>query len=126
MKAPQAPNGTHPPGESTTAAATADPELVIDTPGGRYRAVFDDATPVSALGPLVFFAQFLRAGGRFDALCADTPLEYRSPNAPPVRLRLQGHHPALEGRAFRSRSADIIGWAGRGCLLVFLLIFDNP
>ena len=85
MKAPQAPNGTHPPGESTTAAATADPELVIDTPGGRYRAVFDDATPVSALGPLVFFAQFLRAGGRFDALCADAPLEYHSPNAPPVR-----------------------------------------
>jgi hypothetical protein len=59
--------------------------LVIDTPGGRYRAVFDDETPVSPLGPLVFFAQFLRAGGRFDALCADAPLEYRSPNAPAGR-----------------------------------------
>lgn len=58
---------------------------MIDTPGGRFRALFDEQTPVSALGPLVFFAQFLRAGGRFDALCADAPLEYRSPNAPVVR-----------------------------------------
>lgn len=40
---------------------------------------------MSALGPLVFFAQFLRAGGRFDALCGDAPLEYRSGNAPAVR-----------------------------------------
>ena len=51
---------THPAGESKIAlAAAAEPELVIDTPGGRYRASFDDHTPVSALGPLVFFAQFL-------------------------------------------------------------------
>lgn len=49
---------THPAGESKiTLAIAAEPELVIDTPGGRYRASFDDRTPVSALGPLVFFAQ---------------------------------------------------------------------
>lgn len=85
MKAKPGLSEAHPPGEPRNAAATGEPELVIDTPGGRYRAVFDDETPVSALGPLVFFAQFLRAGGRFDALCADAPLEYSSPNAPAVR-----------------------------------------
>jgi hypothetical protein len=75
----------HPPGEPESALPPDTPELVIDTLGGRYRAVFDDKTPVSALGPLVFFAQFLRASGRFEALCADAPLEYRSPNAPAPR-----------------------------------------
>jgi len=39
------------------AAAPGEPELVIDTPGGRHRAVFDEQTPVSTSGPLVFFAQ---------------------------------------------------------------------
>ena len=44
----------HPAGESKIALASAvESELVIDTPGGRYRASFDDRTPVSALGPLV-------------------------------------------------------------------------
>ena len=80
--------GTHPAGESETAlvrSAREEEEMVIDTPGGRYRAIFDDCTPVSPLGPLVFFAQFLQASGRFDALCQDAPLEYRSPNAPAGR-----------------------------------------
>jgi Transposase DDE domain group 1 len=60
-------------------------DLVMDTPGGRFRAQFDDQTPVSPLGPLVFFAQFLQASGRFEALCADQPLDYRGPNAPSAR-----------------------------------------
>lgn len=85
MKENPAASEAHPPGEPKNPVAAAEAELVIDTPGGRYRAVFDDETPVSALGPLVFFAQFLHAGGRFAALCADAPLAYRSPNAPAVR-----------------------------------------
>ena len=77
---------THPAGESEKALVPAEEaELVIDTPGGRYRANFDERTPVSALGPLVFFAQFLQASGRFEALCQDAPLAYRSANAPAVR-----------------------------------------
>jgi len=77
---------THPAGESKIALATPpEPELVIDTPGGRYRASFDDRTPVSALGPLVFFAQYLQACGQFEALCRNAPLVYRSPNAPAAR-----------------------------------------
>src|ERR1700681_853345 len=75
----------HPGGESANTLTPVEEEaLVIDTPGGRYRASFDDRTPVSPLGPLVFFAQFLQASGRFEALCQDAPLEYRSPNAPAV------------------------------------------
>ena len=76
----------HPAGESKIALASAvESELVIDTPGGRYRASFDDRTPVSALGPLVFFAQYLQASGQFEALCRNAPLVYRSPNAPAAR-----------------------------------------
>ena len=83
----------HPPGESENGlmrvaaivAAPGEEELVIDTPGGRYRAQFDDRTPVSSLGPLILFAQFLEASGRFDALCQDAPLVYRSANAPEPR-----------------------------------------
>jgi len=47
----------HPAGEPETAlvpVASEEEELVIDTPGGRYRASFDERTPVSPLGPLCF------------------------------------------------------------------------
>ena len=75
----------HPAGEPETAlvpvASEEEEELVIDTPGGRYRASFDERTSVSPLGPRVFFAQFLQASGRFEALCQDAPLAYGSPNA---------------------------------------------
>ena len=59
--------------------------MAIDTPGGRFHVRFDDTTPVSALGPLVFFAQFIEAGGRFEALCREAPLRYTSNNAPDPR-----------------------------------------
>ena len=36
----------------------------VDTPGGRYFAEFDDEAPVTREGQLLFFAQFLHAGGR--------------------------------------------------------------
>ncbi|MFA6287286.1 MAG: transposase [Opitutaceae bacterium] len=53
----------------------------MDTPGGRFRAQFDPGLPVSSLGALVFFAQYLAATGAFDALIADTPLCYASNRA---------------------------------------------
>jgi hypothetical protein len=59
--------------------------MAIDTPGGRFHVRFDETTPVSALGPLVFFAQFIEAGGRFEALCREAPLRYTSNNAPDPR-----------------------------------------
>jgi hypothetical protein len=37
--------------------------LPVDTGGGRYHVQWDDSAPVTPLGQLVFFAQFLHAGG---------------------------------------------------------------
>jgi len=61
------------------------PVMAIDTPGGRFQMRFDETTPVSAPGSLVFFAQFIEAGGRFEALCREAPLRYTSNNAPDRR-----------------------------------------
>ena len=58
---------------------------MVDTPGGRFRAQFAPELPGSAMGALVFFAQFLAATGAFDALVADTPLCYESNRAHPPR-----------------------------------------
>lgn len=62
--------------------------MVVDTPGGRFRVDYDAGLPISPVGPLVFFAQFLEASGRFEALCAKAALTYTSPNAPDKRAVL--------------------------------------
>jgi hypothetical protein len=71
----------HPVGEGN-------PVMAIDTPGGRFQVRFDETTPVSALGPRVFFAQFIEAGGRFETLCRQAPLRYSSNHAPELGKRL--------------------------------------
>ena len=48
----------------------------VDTPGGRYFAEFDDQAPVTREGQLLFFAQFLHAGGRWERFVSNTPLDY--------------------------------------------------
>jgi hypothetical protein len=48
----------------------------VDTPGGRYFAEFDDQTPVTREGQLLFFAQFLHAGGRWERFVSNTALYY--------------------------------------------------
>lgn len=80
------PNEAHPGGEPEPAdrqpaAADADEPWIVDTPGGRFRAQFTPDLPVSSLGALVFFAQFLATTGAFDSLVADTPLCYGSNRA---------------------------------------------
>jgi len=37
---------------------------------------------MAPLGPLVFFAQFLHAGGRWEDFCREAPFGFTSPNAP--------------------------------------------
>jgi hypothetical protein len=49
----------------------------VDTPGGRYHVEWDSESPVSAHGQLVFFAQFLQAGKRWEQFIEDCPLHYR-------------------------------------------------
>ena len=38
----------------------------MDTPGGRFYAEWDDQAPVTREGQLIFFFQFLQAGGRWE------------------------------------------------------------
>jgi hypothetical protein len=89
MDSPKTLPAAHPLGEAPAAAATAgqavdDQPLLVDTQGGRYHVRWDDSAPATPLGQLVFFAQFLNAGELFSRLCADAPLQFTSPNAPPV------------------------------------------
>ena len=53
--------------------------------GGAYEVAWDTAAAVTAMGSLVYFGQYLGAGGLLDRLVADCPLEYRSGNAPGKR-----------------------------------------
>src|SRR5215813_6782494 len=48
----------------------------VDIPGGRYFAEFDDEAPLTREGQLLFFAQFLHAGGRWESFLSNTPLHY--------------------------------------------------
>jgi hypothetical protein len=49
----------------------------VDTPGGRFYAEWDDETPTTRDGQLIFFFQFLEAGGRWEQLMDNCPLHYR-------------------------------------------------
>ena len=62
--------------------ATIDPSMPVDTEGGRYHVQWDDSAPMTPLGQLVFFAQFLHAGGRWEDFCREVPFGFTSPNAP--------------------------------------------
>jgi len=48
----------------------------VDTPGGRYYAEIDDEAPVTREGQLIFSAQFLHVGGRWERFVNSTPLRY--------------------------------------------------
>ena len=66
--------------EKTT--GNAPPLMSVDTEGGRYHVQWDDSAPMTPLGQLVFFAQFLHAGGRWEDFCSEAPFGFTSPNAP--------------------------------------------
>ena len=58
-----------------------DQPVVLDTFGSRVHVEWDPQAPVTALGHLPFFIEFLKQGGVFDSWVADCPLVYTSPNA---------------------------------------------
>jgi hypothetical protein len=64
----------HPMGESDFGSLGA--PWPVDTPGGRYYAEIDDEAPVTREGQLIFFAQFLHVGGRWERFIKNTPLRY--------------------------------------------------
>ena len=57
----------------------------METFGGPVHVEWDPDAAVTPLGHLAFFAEYLKVSGRFDALVADCPLHYTSPNAPSKR-----------------------------------------
>src|ERR671910_870750 len=74
----------HPLGEQSEREA-AGPSVVLDTFAGRVHVEWEPAAPVTALGHLPFFIEFLKQGGLFDNWVAACPLHYTSPNAPKKR-----------------------------------------
>lgn len=68
---------THPLGESKTIAEIDSKRWPLDTPGGRVYAEWQDDVPVTREGQLIFFFQFLNAGGRWTKFLANTPLQYQ-------------------------------------------------
>lgn len=84
-----APVPAHPQGEAVSlippqAKDVALPSLAVDTVGRRFHVEWDPLAPVTPLGQLVFFVQFLAASGLYAKWVAECPLRYRSPNAPAV------------------------------------------
>lgn len=56
--------------------------LAVDTHGRRIHVEWDPASPVTPLGQLVFFSQFLATAGLFSQWVERCPLRFSSPNAP--------------------------------------------
>lgn len=66
----------HPAGESKTELKFSIGSWPLDTPGGRFFAEWDAEAPVTREGQLIFFFQFLHAGGRWEEFMRNCPLHY--------------------------------------------------
>ena len=89
MVLPIAPVAVHPQGEALSLRQTAggtvlNTPLVVDTQGRRFHVEWDPLAPVTPLGQLVFFSQFLATAGLFADYVRTCPLRFTSPNAPAV------------------------------------------
>jgi hypothetical protein len=59
--------------------------VVADTFAGRIHVEWDGSAPVTPLGQLPFFIEYLKQGGLFDGWVAGCPMHFTSPNAPSKR-----------------------------------------
>src|ERR1700691_5922559 len=82
MQTPKQSIVAHPPGEQPSVEVSS---AIADTFAGRVHVEWDAAAPVTALGQLPFFIDYLKQAGLFDAWVADCPLSLISPNAPKKR-----------------------------------------
>jgi hypothetical protein len=57
----------------------------LDSFSGKVQVRWDPGSPVTAMGQMVFFIEFLKTCGVFDAWIEGCPLSYTSPNAPSKR-----------------------------------------
>ena len=115
---PVHPAGGQPPIEQETALTPA----TLDTWAGPVRVEWDPTAPLTPYGQLPFFIEFLKVASLFDALVADCPLAYRSPNKPEKRDVLVVRFRHLHPLAARSRAnAGIIRTTSNIMILVELL-----
>ncbi len=63
-------------GDSQNASQYPPGSWPLDTPGGRFYAEWDEQAPVTREGQLIFFFQFLHAGGRWEEFLRTCPLHY--------------------------------------------------
>ena len=83
-----APLGAHPQGERNSSVicppglALQPVRLPLDVHGKRLYVEWDPQAPVTPLGQLVYFSQFLASAGLFADWVGDCPVNYTSPNAP--------------------------------------------
>jgi hypothetical protein len=75
------PSGEQPPIEQETALVP----VTLDNWAGSVRVEWDPTAPLTPYGQLPFFIEYLKVACLFDALVADCPLVYTSPNAPKKR-----------------------------------------
>jgi hypothetical protein len=76
----------YPAGEHASVAASALPGAEPhDTFAGVVQVAWDRSCALTPFGQAVYFIEFLKVSGVFDALLANCPLHYTSPNAPDVR-----------------------------------------
>ena len=87
--------------ESSVSTVVLPDSVAVQTPGGRVHVEWDPHAPVTPMGQLVFFAQFLETAGLFDPWILECPLCYTSPNAPKVRDVLGTHFLSVLSGHFR-------------------------
>ena len=66
----------HPQGEPSKLDISSSLAWPLDAPGGRFFAEWDEDTPTTKDGQLIFFFQFLQAGGRWEKFMENCPLHY--------------------------------------------------
>ncbi len=94
----------------------------MDSYVGRIHVEWDGQAPLTPLGQLPFFIDYLKAAGLFDAWVADCPLSYKSPNAPKKRdilgtmllSILAGHWRYAHMASLRGDAVlpELLGWTG--------------
>src|SRR5215472_4008051 len=75
----------HPAGEQPAVELAADEAVAAETFAGRVHLEWEPAAPVTTMGQLAFFIEYLKQGGLFDGWVAGCPLQLTSPNAPSKR-----------------------------------------
>jgi hypothetical protein len=75
----------HPVGEQPVVEFAVAGPVTAETFAGRIHLEWEPAAPVTTMGQLAFFIEYLKQGGLFDGWVAGCPLQLTSPNAPRKR-----------------------------------------